>query len=653
MPPPLPTGVATLADLANDEAHPERGRWLAELNRRTADNERLREQRARLDAAAWDMLAFGTIYLAHYFTDAPAAFHRELVELLQGLDELDWFKTAANPDYDTARRAEPGYAVPPRVKRLDPSTGKPSTKAGIVVAAPRGHAKSTILTMLIPVYCACFRLRHFVVLISDSNEQVKSFCSDIKRELEENDLIRQDFGDLTGSAWGRKWTGEDFTIAHGTLDERGRKKVVHEMRLVGRSTNSRMRGLRNRFSRPDLVICDDIENDTHVETPEQRDKLYAKLNGAMIPMLDPHTGIFLFCGTILHFDSVLSRLLDQKQADNYVQKRWSAIKNGKSIHDDAAEPLWPERFPLEFLRVKRSQMPLRQFNQEYLNWPHDDTTRDFRPEWIRWYHHTHLMRLRDGTILWRDPDWTPHPIYGARLGDGYQTLALYSAADPAISQDDRADYFAHVVGGMAQETEDIITLWVTQERLNFAEQVAEIFSMHRSFPRLKLTGIEAVAYQEALKQAVEGNLLKRMKRSKIPIRDIKHRSGPKNKEARIRRRAVEVEAGFFWLRELFPDDPGYDEAPWDETGMHKVYPNHYPLYEEMMRFPYGAHDDVIDAWDMLVELMGRKKMFQEFAEAERRAANGKVPTTRTRGRRATVAPGAPGLDPDWEPLEAA
>jgi phage terminase large subunit-like protein len=631
--------VATLAELRDNLQHPQRGRWLAELARRTEDNERLKEKRDRLEATAWDMLAFGQVYLGHYFSDAPAEFHRELVDLLQAIDEMEWFKTRTLPDGT-------------REKRIDPSTGQPSTKAGIVVAAPRGHAKSTLLTLLIPLYCACFRLRKFIVIISDSDVQVKSFCSDIKREIEENDLIRQDFGDISGSAWGRKWTGEDFIVAHGEVDERGRKKTAHEMRIVGRSTNARMRGLRNRESRPDLVIVDDMENDTHVETPEMREKMYAKLNGAVIPMLDPHHGIFLFCGTVLHFDSVLSRLLEQSMADSYVQRRWSAITNGKDVFDDTATPLWPRRFPLEFLRVKRSQMPVRQFNQEYLNNPHDPETRDFRPEWLQWYHGTHLLRIpKSGVTMWRSPHWEAHPVFGEQYGDGYQELVQYNAIDPAISQEERADYFALVNGGLSAESEDIVVLWIVHDRLNFAEQVAEIFLSHRQFPRTRMTGIEAINYQEALKQVVDNRTLKRLKGSKVPIRPIKHRTGPKNKEARLRRRAVECEAGYVWLRELWPGDEGYDEAPWDETGLHKIHPNHYPLYQEMMRFPHAAHDDVLDAFDMLVELMGRKKMFEDFAAAERQATGGRVPTTRTKGRRAEA--NVPGLDPEWEPAEAA
>ena len=312
------------------------------------------------------------------------------------------------------------------------------------------------------------------------------------------------------------------------------------------------------------------------------------------------------------------------------------------------QPLWPERFPLDFLRTKRAQMPRQQFNREYMNDPHDPEARDFRPEWVRWYHPSDLRRLPDGTIFWRHPGHEPG-LAGEYdpARDGWQELRQYQAVDPAISAKDRADYFAMLAGGLATDSEDIILLWLLRDRYNFAEQVREIHSMGYTFPRTRLIGVEAVAYQEALRQAADSRAARALTKMKVPLTAVKQRSGPLNKETRLRRRAVEVERGYVWLRRLDPADPGYHEAAWDETGTVKVHPNIWPLYQEMMQFPRAANDDCLDAFDMLVEIMSRKKMFAEFADEDRRATGGRVPTTRTVGRRAAV--NAPGLAPSWVP----
>lgn len=619
---PLPTGIRTIAELANKPDHPEHATWLAERLRRARENRLLAEQRERIERAAHDMLAFGQTYLPHYFTDASPEFHSELCSLLTDVDEWEWWRTEENDAFDPAQPIS--LENWRRRKTIDPSTGKHSHKHGFAVAAPRGHSKSTLLTLLIPLYCACYRLRRFIVIVSNSQLQVRNFCNDIKRELEENELIKRDFGDLCGLHWGRKWTGEDFTIVHGEFDEKSRRVVTFEMRIAGRSTGSSMRGIRYGAFRPDLLLLDDIEDDTHVETRDQREKLWAKFNAAMRPMLDPHTGIILICGTIMHFDSVLARLLSPEMGKHYVQRVWRAAD--RDVSDDRAVPLWPERFPLEFLRSTRDSMPARDFNREYMNDPRDPIARDFRPEWLRFYHGTDLRRATDGRVFWRD--YRLKRNAHDRSTQGYQELGVYQAVDPAISKDDRADYFAMVCGGLAKQSEDIIVLWIAREHLNFAEQIREIHSMALTFPTTRLIGVEATAYQEALKQAADSKAARRLSKMRTPLKGIKHRTGENNKEARLRRRSVDVERGLVWLRRLDPGDHGYDDAPWDETQTVKIHPNHYPLYREMMDFPFAANDDTLDAFDMLVDIMGKRRIFAEFADAKAKATGGKIPTSR-------------------------
>jgi hypothetical protein len=72
---------------------------------------------------------------------------------------------------------------------------------------------------------------------------------------------------------------------------------------------TRIRGARSRSARPDLLLLDDAENDENVATPEQRAKTWLFLFRALLPMLDPKTGTFIAAGTLLHHESMLSRLL--------------------------------------------------------------------------------------------------------------------------------------------------------------------------------------------------------------------------------------------------------------------------------------------------------------------------------------------------------
>jgi hypothetical protein len=66
-----------------------------------------------------------------------------------------------------------------------------STGAGArqVQAAPRGHAKSTLTTLLLPLWCIAFKHRRFIGVISDTTEQAQEFLESIKAELEVNERL--------------------------------------------------------------------------------------------------------------------------------------------------------------------------------------------------------------------------------------------------------------------------------------------------------------------------------------------------------------------------------------------------------------------------------------------------------------------------------
>jgi len=62
-------------------------------------------------------------------------------------------------------------------------------------------------------------------------------------------------------------------------------------RLIAASSEQSIRGLRHGAYRPDLIICDDVEDLNSVKTNESRDKTYAWLTGDVIPLGDLNTKI--------------------------------------------------------------------------------------------------------------------------------------------------------------------------------------------------------------------------------------------------------------------------------------------------------------------------------------------------------------------------
>lgn len=219
-----------------------------------------------------------------------AAASRKRRELVQ--DDFRFFSDTYFPhyvEYDASVLHEFLFGHLPDL--VDDSRGRHSA-----IAAPRGEAKSTIVTLQFVIWCVLTKRKHFIPIIMDAYEtQAAPMLEAIKAELEANPRLLMDFPDGTGR--GRVWR-------EGVIVTRNNRK------LVALGSGRKMRGLRHGPHRPDLVIIDDMENDENVASKSQRDKLYKWLLRTVL-RLGPADGRMdvLVIGTILHYDSVLNRLL--------------------------------------------------------------------------------------------------------------------------------------------------------------------------------------------------------------------------------------------------------------------------------------------------------------------------------------------------------
>ena len=57
------------------------------------------------------------------------------------------------------------------------------------IAAPRGHAKSTVMSLQNVLHAALFGYKRYILLVSDTEAQAVSFLDAIKNELETNERI--------------------------------------------------------------------------------------------------------------------------------------------------------------------------------------------------------------------------------------------------------------------------------------------------------------------------------------------------------------------------------------------------------------------------------------------------------------------------------
>lgn len=355
----------------------------------------------------------------------------------------------------------------------------------VVIAAPRGHAKSTAITHALVLAAVLFREKRYVLIISNTESQSTQFLQDIKTELQENIELIELFG-------------IQRLIKDSVTDIIVEMTDGWKFRITAFGAEQQVRSRKWGGTRPDLIIGDDLENDEMCDSKERREKFRNWFYKALVPSLS-RSGCIIIVGTILHMDSLLVRLLNN---DEWVSKLYKAHKS----FNDFSELLWPEQWPEERLR-KRQRDYINEgypegYSCEFLNDPIDQSEAFFRKE-----------------------DFIPMEEEDYRRRKEY-----YAGIDFAISDADRADFTVICVGGMDSEG----TLHIVQvERFKGGTDV--IIDMMLDM-QVKWDINFWKAEQGAIKLALEGELDRRMRDSGIDMNII---PGIPTKDKRTRARAIQ------------------------------------------------------------------------------------------------------------------
>lgn len=401
----------------------------------------------RLRMARQDPFYFCKTYLPHYFSNDFAPFHHELIELI------------------TPR----GTAVRP-----------------VAVAAPRGFAKTTVVSFGYVLHQVLFGLRRFVVLGSDTADLAVDLTGYIRLELSHNQRLAEDFGQLTEA----KGAAGDFITGP-------------DVRLLARGSGQRLRGLKHGRHRPDLVILDDLENDKNVRNPRLVKDTLAWITEAVYPAIDP-AGSLLIIGTVLAQRSALATMLHS------IDEPWRRFTRRlyKAIGDDG-QSLWPSRHSAEDLLRQKKLMGSRAFNKEKQNDPRDDEGM-FQEQWIRPYGQAELAG---------------------------KTLAVAAFLDPSLASGETGDYKALITVGLDQAEQVFYVLDAFIRRCSLDQLCRAVLARHQRHG-FTIFGVEDNVFQRLLldefsRAAAEAQV-------SLPIRGVTHRLA---KETRLAGVSPLVERG--------------------------------------------------------------------------------------------------------------
>jgi len=349
----------------------------------------------------------------------------------------------------------------------------------LAVAAPRGEAKSTYM-LIFAIWCVVFKLKRYLIYVMDTHEQAAVTVEGFKAELEANPRLKMDFPKVAGP---------------GGVWREGEAVARNDVKFHGRGAGQKVRGLKHGAFRPDAVFLDDIENDEHVRSPAQRDKLETWLNKAVGNLGEAGAKLdVFFIGTVLHFDSVLARALRKplwrsrtfRSIVRWPERmdlwdRWEEIlRNAGPESADAfyggnaeamergAEVSWPDKRSLSHLMRLRVRIGVKAFNSEQQNNPADENAA--------------FAKI----------------VYRARTPDA--GLPTFGACDPSLGKHGRrGDPSAILIGAFdrAEGTMDVLVASI--RRRTPKTIIEEIISLQRQYG-CAIWFFESVQFQEFMRE---------------------------------------------------------------------------------------------------------------------------------------------------------
>jgi len=404
------------------------------------------------------------------------------------------------------------------------------------IGAPRGFAKSTVFNLKFVAWNIATETRHFIVIISDTYTQAVDHVESVQDAIGESANFKWLYGDLKTRRWGR----DDFVTSNG-------------VRVVAKGSGMKIRGLKFKQYRPELIIGDDLENDELVASADRRKKLKNWLLRSVLPALAPN-GKIIIIGTILHHDSLLNNVL--KKREEFAS--WNTMLF-KAITMVKGKPqsLWPEHLSLGILERMRDDPTFKAdetlghpgykgsivFAQEYQNEPFSDEDAVIQEGWIKW--------IKD-------------------LPPAHELVRRAFTVDPAISKKETADFTGKIAGALGKDG-NIYVYRIGNDRFSFREGLKDINKWNRQ-EEPSVIGIETVAFQKALSDSLPG----------LPIVEIA-------RDADKIRRTIAVSRYFEAGNVIIVE--GIRHAA--------------TLKEQLLEFPFGSHDDLVDALvDLITILLG-------------------------------------------------
>jgi predicted phage terminase large subunit-like protein len=211
----------------------------------------------------------------------------------------------------------------------------------------RGHAKSTHMTIFIPLWLKAQGTVKNMVLVGKSEDSALRLLANLQAELENNERYKQDFGQQ--SKFGNWSVGEFVT--------------TDECHFIALGRGQSPRGLNYKGRRPDYIVVDDLDDDELCRNESRVARLTEWVKEALFGTFGAEGGRFVMVGNLIAKNSVLAAISKTKGVHVTRVNIWD--KSGKN-------PSWKDFWTVERIEERRRFMGYRAFEKEYMNNPITD-----------------------------------------------------------------------------------------------------------------------------------------------------------------------------------------------------------------------------------------------------------------------------------------
>lgn len=300
-------------------------------------NKLFKSKNLRREALGKDILWFMSFYFTEYLQYKTAPFQKEILKLIQNLDHKF-----------------------------------------IEIIAFRGSAKSTYCSLVLPIFSVVGKhQKKHIVLVGQTQSKSEQSLLNIRQVWESSELLMRDFGPIRHET--DPWNQTSLVFGH------------YGAKITAISVERSPRGIIHGRYRPDLIICDDIEDVASAKTMEARDKLWQYINAELIPAGDINTN-FIFIGNLVHEDSSMMRLKTWIEKDKI-----RGICKTYPLLDESQNISWLDKFPnlTAIDELKRNSPSEIDFLREYLLKIIPDGDRVIFPQDINRYKEEDLIPRAD------------------------------------------------------------------------------------------------------------------------------------------------------------------------------------------------------------------------------------------------------------------